>query len=158
MSVTGHLLDPEHAPTPFTAAQIRAASPDGRTVETRTLRDGRVTALGVTVFVDGDEHEVTLRARTLDPDGTVLEEAAHRVAWLDLQRHASFPDADTAIGEERLATPLGELECLRYRVSRDGRVDTFWFSVDHPGMPVRHEAGPDDSRVTVEVTAYRAAR
>ena len=55
----GHLLDPEHAPTPFTAEQIREATPDGWTVETRTHRDGGIER-DVTVYRDPDDHEVTL--------------------------------------------------------------------------------------------------
>lgn len=40
-----------------------------------------------------------------------------------------------------LETPLGVLECRRYDTSEapDAPVESFWFSLAHPGMPVRYE-------------------
>lgn len=59
-----------------------------------------------------------------------------RVTWLDLQRHASFPEADTIMTSEVISLALGRLDCLRYQVEREGGVDRFWFDTDRPGMPV----------------------
>ena len=60
----------------------------------------------------------------------------HRVSWLDLQNHASFPAAVTSITEDVIEIPLGAMECLCYRVVSDDTVSTFWFAKDRPGMPV----------------------
>ena len=98
------------APTPFTAAAIRAGARSGR-----RSRDRRVA-----------------------PDGSPSgEPEIDRVTWLDLQGHASFPADDTTIESERIETPLGDLDCLRYTV-RDGESEkVLWFAQDLPGMPVR---------------------
>jgi hypothetical protein len=153
MTTIGHLLDPEHAPTPFTAEQIREATPDGWTVETLTHRDGGIER-DVTVFRDPDDHEVTLESARLE-GGELHSTGSHRVTWLDLQRHASFPDAITTITPVTLDTPMGPLECLRYGVVGEGSAATFWFALAHPGMPVRYEAGPADAREVTEVVEYR---
>ena len=44
--------------------------------------------------------------------------------------------ACTTVAEERISTPLGELDCLRYTVRDDGE-RVFWFATSLPGMPVR---------------------
>jgi hypothetical protein len=60
------------------------------------------------------------------------------VTWVDLQRHASFPASVTEITTEHIETPLGRLECLRYRVDRSPEVETFWFDIERPGLPVKY--------------------
>ena len=60
------------------------------------------------------------------------------MTWLQPQSHASFPAERTEIVDERIETPLGVLDSLRYTVTDDGEVDTFWFAKDAPGMPVRY--------------------
>jgi hypothetical protein len=120
-----HVLIPGHAPTPFTAEEIRRGCPEGRTVITRTVSpEGTTTS--------------TSRFTRCDEEGTTLVggNGAHRVSWVDLQRHASFPADVTTIDEERITTPLGSLDCLRYQVTADDEVSTFWFAKSLPGMPV----------------------
>ena len=121
-----HLLHPGHAPTPFTAAEIREGCPAGRTVTARTEAMGEPDRVDVTVFVE------------TDPDGTLMESNGrrHRVSWLDLQNHASFPAAVTTVTEDMIEIPLGAMECLCYRVVSDDTVSTFWFAKGRPGMPV----------------------
>ena len=125
-----HVLAPDHAPTPFTAAQIRDACRPGLTLDVR---------------VDGD-HPMTWRTRylTCDDEGATFERTTDggspepgQARWLELQEHASFPLAQTTIEPERIETPLGVLDCLRYTV-RDGDVEkVLWFATSLPGMPVR---------------------
>ncbi len=121
-----HVLHDGHAPTPFTAEEIRHGCPVGRTVTTRTETAGGGSETSVSRFVECDE------------DGAVFEtgSGSRRVSWLDLQEHASFPSDATEIVVEAIATPLGHLDCLRYRVERDGQTHTFWFDRERPGMPV----------------------
>ena len=156
--MTPHVLDPGDAPTPFTAAQIRDASPEGWTVETRTIRAGVTVGRERTAFVDPDTDHVTLAVTPLDAGGAAAGPATRRrIPWLDLQRLASFPNADTTVRPETIATELGELPCLRYDVRRGAETQVLWFSLAHPGPPVRREVGPDDARETVEVTATYVA-
>jgi hypothetical protein len=121
-----HVIQPGHAPTPFTADEIRRASPAGRTVTARTEAAGEPDRVDVTVFVETDEQ------------GALLESNGqrHRVTWRELQNHASFPAEVTTIHEDVVDGPLGRMECLGYRVVADDTVSTFWFDKDRPGMPV----------------------
>lgn len=120
------VLHPGHAPTPFTAEEIRQGCPPGRMVTARTEAAGEPDRVDVTLFVDSDE------------DGALLESNGHehRVAWRELQGHASFPADATTISEDVVDIPLGRMECLSYRVVADDVVSTFWFAKDRPGVPV----------------------
>lgn len=152
-----HQLDPVHLPTPFTAAQIRAASPSGKVVETATeLADGTVTRERVE-FLDCDDAGTMMRATPVDesgePNGASRE---GRSSWTELQSHASFPAAVATRSSERIETPLGELDCLRYDVDAGDRTMTFWFAEVHPGMPIRFTAATGD-RVESTTTVVRIA-
>lgn len=129
------LLKAGHAPTPFTADEIRAGCPTGRTVTARTEAAGEPDRVDVTVFVETDE------------EGALLESNGqrHRVTWRDLQSHASFPADVTTISEEVIEIPLGRMECLSYRVVGDDTASTFWFAKDRPGMPVLFTTATDDA-------------
>lgn len=120
------VLRPDHAPTPFTAEEIRASCPSGRTVTARTEAAGEPDRVDITVFVETDDAGALLESNGQE----------HRVTWLDLQSHASFPADVTTIREEMVEIPLGRMECLAYQVVRDDTVSTFWFAKDRPGMPV----------------------
>ncbi len=132
------VLGPDLAPTPFTADEIREASPDGRVLLVRTQIDGMVTYHSDR-FSAGDADGCDLTQVVTDAWGAPVDEPrTSRVTWRELQEHAAFPAAATTIEGERIATPLGELDCLRYEVRRDRGTATFWFAIDHPGMPVRY--------------------
>lgn len=125
----------EHAPTPYTAAEIEAGCPVGRVVTTR-LPDGTVeTTAWLAHTADG----CRMRYSRAGEDGTPLGDAIEGAAtWAELRDHAAFPAASTSISEEAIDTPLGRLACLRYDVRAPGRPPTtLWFAVDLPGMPVR---------------------
>lgn len=133
-----HVLAPGHAPTPFTADEIRAGCPTGRTI--RLLVEGvdETPFHRVSRFVECDEAGATLERSRLSLDGSPLAEPeVDRMTWRDLQAHASFPAEDTTVEHERIQTAIGELDCLRYTV-REGATDRiFWFAKDRPGMPIR---------------------
>jgi len=120
------VLHPGHAPTPFTAEEIRRGCPTGRAVTARTEAAGEPDRVDLTVFV------------ATDPDGAVMESNGqqHRVTWRELQGHASFPAEATTISEEVVVGPLGTMDCLSYRVVGDATASTFWFAKDRPGMPI----------------------
>lgn len=135
-----HLLGPGLLPTPFTADEIRDATGAGRLI--RLLLEGPDGPMGehVNRFSDTDEEGATLaRWAAEDPSAVV----SNRVTWAELQGHAAFDADTTSVSTVRLSTPLGELTCRRYDTD-DG---VFWFSIDHPGMPVQYES--DGLRTTV---------
>lgn len=135
----GRVLAPDLAPTPFTAAEIRAACGDGHRLLVRTRLDG-MTSYHCDTFTAGDADGCELAQVVTDASGTPVDEPrTARVTWRELQEHAAFPAAATRIARERIATPLGELDCARYDVQREAGSATFWFAAAHPGMPVRHE-------------------
>ena len=94
-----HVLGPGTAPTPFTADEIRAGCPDGRTITLLVEPAGgpawqRVNRLA------------TLQRWRIGPDGErvgEIEEA--RTTWLQLHGHASFPESLVTIHPETLLLP-----------------------------------------------------
>lgn len=77
-----------------------------------------------------------------------------RATWAELQGHAAFPAETTTVVPERIRLPFGDRECLRYEVAGEDGTSTFWFALDHPGMPVRFAA--DGAVTTVIALAERA--
>ncbi|MHC9046325.1 hypothetical protein ACYX8G_17200 [Microbacterium saperdae] len=138
MTTDPHVLGPGLLPTPFTAAEIREATGRGKTILLRVEQP------------DGSRGERVNRFRETDAEGATLDRwaadapeavASSRVTWAELQGHAAFPAAHTTVTDVSLETPLGVLECRRYDTSEapDAPVESFWFSLAHPGMPVRYE-------------------
>lgn len=152
-----HVLAPGRAPTPFTAVEIRAGCPEGRTVRLLVEVDGVPVAYRTSRFVDVDADGATLESERLTLTGeSAGPPEATRVTWLDLQGHASFPVEVVTIEPDSIETPLGRLDCLRYTARDGAKVDTFWFATAIPGMPVMYtteEAG----RVTLRVTMVKDA-
>jgi hypothetical protein len=129
--VDAKVLGPGLAPTPFTAEEIRAGCPEGRTIELLVVSAGE-SYRRVNRFVACDETGATIeRGRVGGP----VESA--RVTWAQLQAHAAFPAAVTVVEPERIDIPLGVLDCLRYTVRDGDDVTVFWFAPAFPGMPVR---------------------
>jgi len=135
-----HVLGPGLLPTPFTADEIRDATGAGSVI--RLLLEGPDGPLAehVNRFHDTDPEGATLdRWAVADPKAIVSD----RVTWTELQGHAAFDVGTTSVSTVSLTTPLGDLTCRRYDTA-DG---VFWFSIDHPGMPVQYES--DGIRTTV---------
>lgn len=131
------VMHPDHAPTPFSAAEIRLATTAGQTVETMTEQGG-VVSRRRTVFTHVDADGAVMVDTTIDERGEPVGEPREVVAaWVDLQAHASFPTEITIRTSDTIETPLGTVGCIRYDVSSDDHTNTFWFSPEHPGMPVR---------------------
>ena len=137
MSTDDHVLAPDTAPTPFSAAEIHVGCPAGRTVVVR-VEDGDGVRHRLSRFAEVDDEGALYERADCEADGTVIGEVANsRVAWLDLQGHASFPAVATVIDSETVSLPVGLEECLRYVVSDGDGVMTFWFSRIRSGMPVK---------------------
>ena len=135
-----YVLRVGHAPTPFTADEIRDGCPEGRTVGLLIEpRDGD-PYLTINRFVTVDEDGADTETESLTMDGEPTEEPAKtRTKWAEFQAHASFPEEQTETDIEVLETPMGDLNCKRYTVTDGPTTDTYWFAVDKPGMPVKVE-------------------
>lgn len=137
MSDDDRVLAPGMAPTPFSAAEIREGCPAGRIVVVR-VADGDGEHHRLSRFAEIDQEGALYERADCDADGAVTGEvSASRLTWLDLQAHASFPAAATAISDETLDLPVGVEECVRYVLSDGDDVTTFWFSRQRPGMPAK---------------------
>ena len=145
-----HVIADGLLPTPFTAAEIRAALRGGAVIRIRTsLPDGRVEDR-VNRFREGDGEGATLDRWSIDSPSEV---SSSRVTWRELQAHAAFPADRTVARTETLAEhPLGRVRCLRYNVTDSDGGAIFGFSLAHPGMPVQYESTDADgtTRTTVQ--------
>lgn len=152
----------DHAPTPFTAVQTRTHCRDGHRLLIQRRVEGAesfsatsfsatsfsATTFSATTFRDGDAEGVTIESVPCDADGLPTGPAeSARASWADLQAHASFPAVRTQVRDETLTGPLGTLPCRRYVVAGEQATSTFWFALDHPGMPIRYVSG--DAEVSV---------
>jgi hypothetical protein len=128
-----HVLGPGLAPTPFTAAEIRAGCPAGRVVHLLVEDVGEAPYVRYNRFTSCDADGATIERGRVDG----APGPADRTTWADLQAHAAFPAAGTTIAPDTIELPLGVLACDRYTVRDDEGVYTFWFAGEYPGMPVR---------------------
>ncbi len=141
-----HRLRPDHLPTPFSAAQIRAGNPAGRTIRVREEAPDQPPSFRRIVFMEGDAETSVQELQVTDADGAPIGEASlGRSTWLDLQRHASQPADATTVQELRLKLPFGEYDCWLYTVRGPDAELRFWFAKELPGMPVQIEKWVDGS-------------
>lgn len=136
---------PDHLPTPFSAAEIRAGCPLGRSIQVRSETPGGEPTFRRIRFVEVDADGAVQEFQSTDAEGRPIGEPTHgRASWLELQQHASQPASATVIDEVELASPLGTEACWRYTVVGDDERVTFWFAKSRAGMPVqveRHAGG-----------------
>jgi hypothetical protein len=133
-------LRPDHAPTPYTAEQIRKASTEGRTDTFRIEKAGEKPWTHTIKFLKGDREAAEVESWNTADDGKVLGKSKDRQLWVDFQAHASFPELDTKITEETIEVPAGKFDCWLYTVQkREGDVATvrLWFAKKMPGPPVK---------------------
>ena len=135
-------MSPEHAPTPFSAEEIRrSCGPRHRIRMLEQVKD-KPKIFKVFYFTEGDTEGAKLQVRVEDGSGKLMAQSPKAaVTWKALQSHASFPAIHTRISEESLTTPLGTFACWRYDVSmkKEGKplLRRFWFAKKLPGPPVR---------------------
>ena len=141
--VDPHILEPDHAPTPFSASEIRDGCPAGRTVRFLVEPAGAEPFVRVTRFVGGDDEAADHESQRFSLDGRAQDEPVReRSTWVEFQSHASFPLGSTVIADDVIEIPAGRFECLRYTVADGDAVDTFWFSPFSS-----RDAGPGDLRL-----------
>lgn len=134
-------LQPDHLPTPFSAADIRAGCPVGRTIRLRSEAPGGEPTFRRIRFVTVDADGAVQEFQSIDAGGRPIgEPTLRRSSWLELQYHASQPASATVIDEVDLALPSGIEACWRYTVSTGEERTTFWFAKGRAGLPVQVEA------------------
>lgn len=136
----GNRLQPGHLPTPFSAADIRAGCPAGRTIRLRTESPGADAEFHRIRFVEVDDEGAVQEYQSTDADGRpVGEPQTRRSTWEELQRHASQRASATVVDEVDLELPFGVEACWRYTVTDGAARRVFWFSRRRAGMPVQVE-------------------
>ena len=146
-------MQPDHAPTPFTADEIRAACPEGHTLTYRMEPADGPTFLQVMRFsgcdAEGADVTTTMRSEEGEPKGAFPK---RRSKWRDLQAHASFPAAQARIVETRIRVPPGTFEVWVYTIEQGDDVTRFFFAKDLPGPPIqmiRMQDGAEVMRMTL---------
>lgn len=133
-------LKPDHAPTPYTADEIRDACPEGRVSVFRTEGKGKV-AISTITFLKCDEKGAEMEFSVGPENAPPLQTNRNTAAWKDLQAHASFPEKVTKITEETIEIPAGKFDCWVYTVTQisDGKEAkrTFHFAKSLAGPPVK---------------------
>ena len=136
-----HRLQPDHHPTPFSAAQIRDGFVVGREVRTLTVRSGAEPYVHVRRHLSADAEAGVYEFWTETLEGEPISEPEQdRSMFLELQGHASMPVAATTIEPVEIDVPMGRFDGLKYTRSQGDAVDTFWFAVQRPGAPLRIES------------------
>ncbi len=141
-------MKPDHAPTPFSAAEIRDANKPGTRIKFRIEVPGKPLTYMHFFFIEGDEKNSRLTSFNTDKDGKLMGKKETAVStWKELQAHASFPEAETKITGKAFKGPMGVLECYFYTVTteKEGKktVKRLWFAKSLPGPPVYFEQSVD---------------
>ena len=133
-------IRPDHLPTPFSASDIRAGCPLGRTIQLQSEAPGGELTFRQIRFAEVDADGAIQEIQSTDARGIPIgEPTRQRSSWLDLQQHASQPESTTVIDEVDLTLPLGTEACWRYTVSGGDTRVSFWFAKGRAGMPVQVE-------------------
>ena len=149
------IVDPGHAPTPFTADEIRMGCPQGRQVTVVHLGPDETSEYWTTTFAKTDQETALLINQQVGEDGQPLGGASELVAtWDELQAHASFPAINTTISEVEVATPIGQMHCLLYEVTDGPTTKRLWFAKSLPGLPIKTTYLKDD-RAELETVVVR---
>jgi hypothetical protein len=135
-----HRLWPDHHPTPFSAAEIRAGFVPGRVTRSRVIEGRAAPVVRVRRNLVADADGGVYEFWTETDDGRRIGEPEQaRSTWLELQGHASMPIQSTTIEPLVIDVPLGRFDGLLYTRVDGDTVDRFWFAMALPGAPVRME-------------------
>lgn len=127
------------APAPYTAAQIRDASPAGRRIVFKVEEPDKPVVRRVIEFTRSDAGGADIQTTVLDDSGKVLDTKSSHATWEELRSHGEFPKNRLEIKHRVVSVPLGTVECNVYKVTGDGpdpEVTTFYFAEKMPGPPV----------------------
>lgn len=144
----------EQAPYPYSAAQIRAANPEGTQLLYRVAALGSQPVLRRMTFIATDTEGATIENQTTGLHGEPIGGVnAKYSSWQALRGHASFPAQRTTRTEVTCEVAAGKYECWKYvvdeGVGQNGleAVSRYWFAHSKPGPPVLMET--DHSGVLV---------
>ena len=130
------------APAPFTAAQIREATQQGRTYRFKTEMLGQPPHTQQIEFIAVSPTGCTTKNQRFDLEGKPVGGAGvAQATWDDLVKHAAYPAASTSISDEPCETPAGKFSCKIYVVRTQDNgvklVRKVWFAKSLPGAPVK---------------------
>lgn len=133
-------------PPPFTAAQIRDATPVGRTYRWK-LSGPESTGERMVRFVEVGPERAKVAAVNIGPSGIGSLPEGQWVSWGELVEHATYPASGTQVSEVEVEVPAGRFDAWLYDVkipTDDGlRRTKAWFALELPGAPVKHEVYMD---------------
>jgi len=135
------VLKEGHAPTPYTAAQIREACAPGREDVMHLVEKGKSTWLRLR-FTGGTEElaefEIGPATSAEQPPSAWMPQ---KQPWAALQEHASTPADKTVVTFERVQVVAGAFDAALYTITgeADGKpkVTRHWFAFTLPGPPVK---------------------
>lgn len=127
---------PESAPTPYTAEQIRAASRDGRTWEYHVENRGQPARTRTIVMHRVTDENVEIETSTRQGRRVIEEPERSTATWEELRQHALFPAASALVTDDVVTTPAGEFACRVYTIVSSDGLSRFFFARDLPGPPV----------------------
>jgi hypothetical protein len=148
-------IEPGHAPTPFSAAEIRAACPEGRHNLFEMRSTGKEPLYQLATFLFCDEWGAEFEAVFVNEQGGQLGGTKRTSAsWEQMQARASFPADATVIDRERHRVPGGSFDCWHYTITdgEGGEMEQhFWFARSLPGPPI-HVEQITDGEVVFQMT------
>ena len=125
---------------PYTAVQIRDASPTGRRIVFKVEEPGKPVVKRTTEFVKSDADGADLRTTVVDDKGGVVDTSTSRATWEELRAHGRFPKGRVEVKHRTISVPLGTLMCTVYKVTEgEGEAaesTTYYFADELPGPPV----------------------
>jgi hypothetical protein len=135
--------DPEEgrAPTPFTSAEIRGATPEGRSLTFLVEGPGKAPFQKRYRFLAVDDERATMTTELLDDDGKVFGKPEMQSStWDELRMTASWPKEQVTITDATAETPAGSFACRRYvvveKTDEGEKRTTAHFARSLPGPPV----------------------
>lgn len=134
-----YLVRPGLLPTPFSADEIRAGCPEGRTLRLRVTPPDGASYFRKSRYTSCDADGTTIETWRVDEHGLPIGEVrTERSTWQELEDHASFPADQTDVESATIALAMGTYPCQVYTVGGPSG-PRFWFALAFPGMPVRYE-------------------
>lgn len=133
----------DHAPTPFSAAEIKAGCPRDRTMVFQIEMFGKSMLFRTTRFMSHFDDRTVLENITKTADGKKVGKTQIVTAnWTDLQAHASFPAINTKITNVKHTVPAGTFDCYLYTITDTAAGKSsekqLYFAKSLPGPPITY--------------------
>ncbi len=136
------MAQPETAPSPYTAMQIRDSSAVGRTYRYRVESMGKAAIEKKLVWKTWSEQDCSIESSKYDLAGKAIgKPKVEKSSWQALRQHAVFLEKNTTTRNEKVTVPAGTFDTTVYQLVEevDGNLLTkhFWFAPHLPGPPVK---------------------